>query len=333
MFIFLCLCAQAFALESVLSPYMNKLDGKLSFTSGVITGMVSEHNNKKEDRRWKFYHSVPVGFKCVKKGWSDGNAYDGKLNFKCGRNQALSGIWSKHDNHHEDRIWKFQCCALKGRTLIKERLTSDLNGWDAKISFKCGSMEVLIGLESRHSNKREDRIWRARCATLEVLGIVGHHTTSYVNSWDKKLDYSVKSGYVITGLASKHSNHREDRKFRFHYSRLNGIPCKDLGWSPFVNSYDRLMDYKCRANSTMTGLRSWHNNRKEDRRYKVRCCDLSNGGKFKIASYMTGYVNAYDGKMNKRCPSNDVLVGLYSHHNNRREDRRFKFYCGSIIEN
>jgi len=227
---------------------------------------------------------------------------------------------------------------LKGRTLIRERLTTDLNSYDAKISFKCGSMEVLIGLESRHSNKREDRIWRARCATLreegdEVKGIVGRYTTFWRNSWDKKFVYSVNGGYVITGVASKHNNRREDRKFRFHYSRLNGIPCKDLGWSKYINNYDGLMDYKCRANSAMIGLQSKHKNRNEDRIYKVRCCDLNNGGKFKIASYMTGYVNAYDGKMNKRCPFNDVLVGLYSHHNNRREDRRFKFYCGSIIEN
>ena len=338
MFIFLCLCAQAFALKSVLSPYQNNWDGEMRFSAGLITGMVSEHSNSREDRRWRFYYSDPIGFRCVKKEWSlTQNAFDRQLDFKCGSNQAMSGIWSYHNNHHEDRRWKFQCCALQGRTLYRERLTSDINDWDAQINFKCGSTEVLVGLKSRHSNKREDRIWQARCATLRggghvVNGIVGQYTTYYVNGWDGKLDYSVKKGYVFTGLASKHHNRREDRRFRIHYSRLNGIQCKDLGWSHFVNNWDGVMNYKCRPNSAMVGLRSWHSNRREDRRYQVRCCDLSNGGKYTIASYMTGYVNAYDGEMNRRCGGNDVLVGLYSHHNNRREDRRFKFYCGRIIK-
>jgi len=338
MFMFLCLCAQAFALQSVLSPYQNDWGEEMRFTAGLITGMFSKHSNSKEDRRWKFYHSDPVGFRCVKKEWTlSQNAFDGKLNFKCGSNEAISGIWSYYSNEHQDRRWMFQCCALQGRTLYRERETTDINGWDSQMNYKCGSAEVLVGLLSRHSDKRGDRIWKARCATLSgggnvVNGIVGQHTTKYLNEWENPFDYSAEEGYVFNGLASEHQNSHEDRRFSIYYSRLNGIQCRDLGWSNDVNNWDGGMNYKCRPNSAMIGLKSRYSNKSGDRRFRVRCCDLSNGGKYKITSYMTGYVNDFHEDMDSKCGGNEVLVGLYSHHSNMRQDRRFKFYCGRIIE-
>merc|ERR1711951_43329 len=121
----------------------------------------------------------------------------------------------------------FQCCALQGRTLYRERLTSYINGWDSRMDYECGSGQVLVGLKSRFNNKRGDRVWQAYCATLSGGGnivnvTVGQSTTDYVNRWDKKMDYAFQEGLVFTGLASKHSNYREDRKFKIHYSRLNG---------------------------------------------------------------------------------------------------------------
>jgi len=92
------------------------------------------------------------------------------------------------------------------------------------------------------------------------------------------------------------------------------------------------MDFKCSPNSAMIGIKSVHHNHYEDRRFMIRCCDLSNGGEYTIHPYLTDYVNSYDGEMDKTCPNNDVLVGLNSKHHNRYEDRRFRFYCGSIFK-
>merc|ERR1719391_1309884 len=140
----------------------------MKFTAGLITGMFSEHSNSREDRMWKFYHSDPVGFQCVKKEWtlSPQNALDRQLDFKCGDSEAISGIWSWYSYEYEDRSWMFQCCALQGRTLYRERLTSYINGWDSRMDYKCGSAQVLVGLKSRHNNWRGDRVWQAYCATL-----------------------------------------------------------------------------------------------------------------------------------------------------------------------
>jgi len=94
---------------------------------------------------------------------------------------------------------------------------------------------------------------------------------------------------------------------------------------------DGVLNYKCGGNYGITGLQSYHWNSKEDRRFNIKCCDVSNNGDYAISTvYQTGYVNEYDGKINFKCGYMEVLVGLYSHHDNHKEDRRFKLYCGRI---
>jgi len=313
----------------------------MRFNSGfmkdkIITGMFSAHHNRHEDRRWRFIYGSAPGVHCFRQRWTSyKNSYDGNLDFKCGSNQALSGIWSKHDNGREDRIWRFQCCILKPYLLHEERLTSYINSWDGGLNFHCGANQVLVGLKSHHSNRREDRLWQARCASLAatVRGIVqSSDLTSYRNSFDRYFMHTGVHSKVITGLTSYHNNRKEDRRFRIYLAGLSGVHCKRSWWSNYINGWDGPMDYQCGGNRAMIGLASWHNNRKEDRRYKVRCCDLSNGGKYsRVDTYLSGYANDYDGTMNFKCPSNDFMVGIYSHHNNRKEDRRFKFYCGRFV--
>jgi len=346
MLILLCLCAHAFVLRSKLSPYQNDYDGDMRFNSGfmkdqILTGMWSTHNNHHEDRRWRFYYGSASGVQCFRQRWTSYmNSFDGNLDFTCGTNQALSGISSYHKNKNEDRRWKFQCCKVKPYDLHSEYTTSYINSWDGRLDFKCGLNQVLVGVKSHHNNGREDRLWQARCATLSthvfVNGIVGGSSrTDYLNRFDKRLKHSLpNSNEVITGLDSYHDNDKEDRRFRIYRARLTGVHCKRSWWSDTINKYDGGMNYQCGGNRAMVGLHSWHNNRREDRRWKVKCCDLSNGGKYAgVSTYLSGYANEYDGRMNFRCPSNAFMVGIYSHHNDRREDRRFKFYCGRFYNN
>lgn len=47
----------------------------------------------------------------------------------------------------------------------------------------------------------------------------------------------------------------------------------------------------------------------------------------KYGCWTTGYVNGWDGVMNYQCPGNSVMSGMYSVHDNGKEDRIFKFIC------
>lgn len=67
-------------------------------------------------------------------------------------------------------------------------------------------------------------------------------------------------------------------------------------------------------------LRSEHDNRKEDRRWDFRCRDT-----FTVtpSCFDSGYVNDFDLTLNFQCPSNYVIAGMSSYHDNRKEDRRY----------
>eukprot|EP00754_Rhynchopus_humris_P021688 Rhum_TRINITY_DN14754_c0_g2::Rhum_TRINITY_DN14754_c0_g2_i1::g.113141::m.113141 len=49
---------------------------------------------------------VSTGFS----GWV--NDWDELVNFKCGQDSVISGVYSTHDNYHEDRKFRFQCSTL-----------------------------------------------------------------------------------------------------------------------------------------------------------------------------------------------------------------------------
>ena len=42
----------------------------------------------------------------------------------------------------------------------------------------------------------------------------------------------------------------------------------------FVNAYDKGLEYTCPDNKVLAGVSSVHNNVKEDRRWKFKCCDI-----------------------------------------------------------
>jgi len=42
------------------------------------------------------------------------NAYDKEVKHMCRPDGYISGIHSIHSNKHEDRMWNFQCCYMKG---------------------------------------------------------------------------------------------------------------------------------------------------------------------------------------------------------------------------
>jgi len=330
----------AVIIHSSLSKFQNGWDKEFAFNpgkNGMITGVESHNANSKEDRRWRFDYGYAEGVSCHQGSWTSWrNDFDRLLDFTCGRDQVLSGIRSYHSNSKEDRRWKFRCCHVSSNVrLANSRSTDLLNDWDDGLNFRCGASEVLNGFRSSHSNKKEDRRWIGKCVALvdnDVQVIGTPFRTSYLNQWDKPLNYVDRTGrYVLSGLFSYHSNSKKDRRYGVYKSRIS-FKCTNPQWSGHLNHYDGHFTRTCGANKAVNGIYSVHDNSKEDRRFKMSCCDISDGGKFSITNvYTTGYVNEVDGEMNFRCGYMEVMVGLESYHNNGNEDRRFKFFCGRVV--
>ncbi|XP_069823590.1 hemagglutinin/amebocyte aggregation factor-like [Dendropsophus ebraccatus] len=157
------------------------------------------------------------------------------------------------------------------------------------------------------------------CATSAFAG----RFARWVNNYDQPFQFSCQNHQSILLISSKHDNRHEDRVWDF--------TCKDTFnghgncyWSDYVNDFDLPFDYTCPFGSVLSGVNSYHDNRREDRRFKFYCCS----GNVAINRHCqwSGYMNDFDGLLTWVTPSDHYLAGISSYHDNRREDRRFRFY-------
>uniref|UniRef100_A0A2C9JYB2 Uncharacterized protein n=1 Tax=Biomphalaria glabrata TaxID=6526 RepID=A0A2C9JYB2_BIOGL len=98
------------------SGYVNNFDSPMVFIcpgNGVLTGIESYHDNHYEDRRFAFKccdvnGKIPSNCRTT----NNMNNWDGKLTMLVPENQAITGVFSHHSNHYEDRLFSFRLCTL-----------------------------------------------------------------------------------------------------------------------------------------------------------------------------------------------------------------------------
>ena len=128
------------------------------------------------------------------------------------------------------------------------------------------------------------------------------------------------------------------------------------------NSWDGVQDQLCDSDEFMTGLDSYHDNGREDRRYRIRCTKVKSDAKIEdnpdiiqypwpgnpslgeklaepglmvyqnVQSLRKHYpwANTWDEHFTFTCDAGAALVGMYSVHANGPEDRQFSFKCGQM---
>ena len=95
----------------------------------------------------------------------------------------------------------------------------------------------------------------------------------------------------------------------------------------YANEYDGKLYFQCpEDNSHIVEIHSTHHDGHEDRRWKYVCAK----GMASNNCPWTDYVNSYDNDMNFECPSNRILAGAESIHDDNYEDRRWMFKCCDV---
>ena len=102
-----------------------------------------------------------------------------------------------------------------------------------------------------------------------------------------------------------------------------------LATMQYQNEFDEPLFVSCNGIQGMYKVSSVHSNSHEDRAWNWECRDVVSSGQPQSCS-QTGYVNEWDLPMNFMCPANKYVAGVESHHDNGREDRRWKFTCCAI---
>ncbi|KAG5261769.1 hypothetical protein AALO_G00288130 [Alosa alosa] len=73
-------------------------------------------------------------------------------------------------------------------------------------------------------------------------------------------------------MISSHSNRHEDRRFAFRYCNAPGHHHTYCYWTPYVNCFDDYFEWLADGYSYLAGVSSYHDNKREDRRFKFYVC-------------------------------------------------------------
>ncbi|XP_048586827.1 hemagglutinin/amebocyte aggregation factor-like [Nematostella vectensis] len=150
-------------------------------------------------------------------GWV--NYFDGRAYFSCPWGQSVSNIQGLYSACHRDRVWKYQCTnnpATRGRCSWSHWV----NDFDQLINYHCPYSGFITGVDSHHSNPHEDRRFRFKCCHRHHYKRVHCTTTHYRNSWRGYINYSVPSGYYLSGVTSVHDNGQEDRRWQYEFCQI-----------------------------------------------------------------------------------------------------------------
>merc|ERR1712087_474875 len=136
---------------------------------------------------------------------------------------------------------------------------------------------------------------------------------------------------------SYHDDVTEDRRWKLKcgsVDEVNVVPASPFVvlrndvLSGYVNGFHGGFSYIAPPNRAINGLRSWHDNGKEDRKWRVRTVHME--GVTCSPGKWTENQNAWDRILDFTCPHNQVLAGFGSQHSTFYRDRRYFFSCCSV---
>ena len=139
----------------------------------------------------------------------------------------------------------------------------------------------------------------------------------YQNDWDGNLYVDCHLKQALHGVQSYHDNGREDRRWHFMCRNVVSVPFSHCYWTGYENGWDAPLLFQCGVNYVMTGVSSYHDNGREDRRWRFKCCRAN--GHYTKSCGLTGFINNWDAYMNHYARHNTVFTGLFSFHDNGRE--------------
>eukprot|EP01083_Nonionella_stella_P031052 85059_1 len=247
----------------------------------------SRHNNDYEDRQFEFRCSVPsddfILGSCEWIGYYPAN-FDGSIHKDCANSGVMRTIESYHDNSHEDRKFRFECCIVYQNpynytSMIFSANDFYSNEWNGPHDvIKQGYF--LSGMESYHSNSREDRRFKwqfCKPSSGSYISEAVMDETSYDSRFFRSCSVYNGGNAAMIRAKSYHDNDYEDRRWTFTCGLLDNeeYDLVNCGWTGNLNEYDGELDFHCPNNGVIRGIHSWHNDVREDRIWRIDCCNIA----------------------------------------------------------
>eukprot|EP01083_Nonionella_stella_P129722 393627_1 len=162
-----------------------------------------------------------------------------------------------------------------------------INDWDGRhdntqINY------FLSGMYSVHNNYREDRRFKWDYCNAKEEANAENEPLGFKRRFDlDNTDYDERwvrdcgGNAAMIGAKSEHDNYREDRRWGFECGEIQpedidkSYQMYGCFWSGYLNSFDGVVDHECSNDGVIQGLASRHDNYKEDRIWRVKCCRIA----------------------------------------------------------
>ena len=165
-------------------------------------------------------------------------------------------------------------------------------------------------------------VWRYVLLLLRLSYYTFFTKEGWQNNFDGRLDFTCPNNQAMYRVRSEQSRGHRDRRWEWSCRTVLTGSTKFLAsgcqWSGVQNGYDLPVMFQCPADNVLTGVKSVHNNGKEDRLWEFRCCSAKD---YKTHDcYLTNWINDWNGKMDHSvCSSTQVFTGAYSYHDTHKQ--------------
>merc|ERR1719171_1291000 len=145
----------------------------------------------------------------------------------------------------------------------------NINGWDGHMNWHTNGHTYVSGLRSWHHNGKEDRVFSPLVTNIGSTQY-RRDASGWVNNMDGGFTYTCPHNKAIVGFYSYHHNGYEDRRWKFYCAHFHGVGFRAGGWPGWQTAWDHYFAIGCGHNPAI-GFSSYHDNRREDRRWRIRC--------------------------------------------------------------
>ncbi|EGD77107.1 hypothetical protein PTSG_07442 [Salpingoeca rosetta] len=151
-----------------------------------------------------------------------------------------------------------------------------VNEYHETLNMECSGSTGIKSLYSTHQDNKKDRRWGFEClkygAPEEGTSM---YSSSFENNYDDPLDYSCPNNYYVYRMYSEYDGNPDDRVWKIGCRKAVGATLSSCSFTDdYINSWGKPIDYSVDSRKVLAGLYSVHNDRDEDRRWRIRTCTL-----------------------------------------------------------
>jgi hypothetical protein len=241
------------------------------------------------------------------------------------------------------------CEAKPVTTSVVEKMQA--NEYGGGFDFMCPENSVMLGVESTHSDKFEDREWKFSCAQLDAPAqLSGCEKFSFCGK--KETDtFTCPESFELVGLSAQPPKDN-DRAFEWTCCRVDGAFEEAESGASDMSVEQKTIEFLLEAEPNkpspmITGVESEYHSGKDDRVYKFSWksfktkahCQTCNQERVTVtksedfAAGHKGYLNEFQKDLEFKCPDGEVIQSLKSEYICRGGswcDLKWNARCGKV---